>query len=51
MVVHEPGLIYTASNLIKAAATAQGMSTVVASTQGSKAAGAIVLLGAQWAKV
>ena len=51
MVIHEPGLIYSASDLIKAAATAQGLSAVVASTQGSKAAGAVVLLGAQWAKV
>ena len=49
--IHEPGLIYSAINLIKAAAATQGLSAVVATTQGSKAAGAIVLLGAQWAKV
>ena len=45
--IHEPGLIYSAINLIKAAAATQGLSAVVATTQGSKAAGAIVLLGAQ----
>ena len=42
MVIHEPGLIYGASNLIKAAAATQGPSAVVATTQGSTAAAAIV---------
>jgi len=51
MIINEPGLIWNCKGLIESMAAAHHMEALVATTEHSKAAGLVVILGPQWRKV
>ena len=51
MVINEPGLIRNCVGLIESKAADHHMEAIIATTEHSKAAGIVVILGPQWRKV
>ena len=51
MVINEPGLVWSSTNHIEAKAQAYQMEAIVATTEHSKAAGLVIILGPKWRKV
>ena len=51
MVINEPGLVWSSTSHIESKAQAYHMEAIVATTEHSKAAGLVIILGPKWRKV